>query len=360
MLNLYRISKRMADDPDHAARPLFATPLLNRCIILKHRLRPSEQALFDTPYASATKIILPIDQGDLRSGGQSVFVGERAYDEMMREAFGPALQAGSRDRVTLELIDALPSLDPFILREHLKGNGVTAAPCYFEISDADLQRMFAFVQDKIQALVSMSFGDASGFAAHTAKLVRKILATDGDNDLGPLRQTLRLEQHEYEEGMFCWKGFLYYQWVLSELYPQSLKVGSEIGAIRPRGPQDADTRAYISAARGRLWDKLGLACDAVKATLDIYDRAYAGLTSRADPGAFRDFLLSAPAMFSELGERLGVVQHIVTFWRFRFPPGSPQLVTPDELAEIFGEFEDGLSVMDKVDPPWRASAALQV
>ena len=28
-------------------------------------------------------------------------------------------------------------------------------------------------------------------------------------------------------------------------------------------------------------------------------------------------------MFLELGEKLGSISHIVSFWRYRFPPGGP-------------------------------------
>ena len=58
----------------------------------------------------------------------------------------------------------------------------------------------------------------------------------------------------------------------------------------------------------------------MKATLEIYDtRLVVALTQNSDPTAFRDFLLKAPAMFNELGERLGGIEHILSFWRFRFP-----------------------------------------
>ena len=52
----------------------------------------------------------------------------------MQEAFGVA--ADHPDLKTLRLIDQLPSLDPFLLREQLRRGGVDAAPCYFALSDS--------------------------------------------------------------------------------------------------------------------------------------------------------------------------------------------------------------------------------
>lgn len=344
VLNLFNTARKWGGDADYLARPMFANTVLNGSIIVKHRLRPAEFALFDIPNPTATKIILPIDDGDLRSGGRSVFVGERGYDEIMIDVFGHGMAAGSRDRLALEMLDALPSLDPFLLREQLKRSGFDVATCYFEISDADLQNMFAFVQEQIQALVSMSVGPDGAFATHAAKLARKILSGQGESDLEPLRLTLRLAPEEYQEGLFCWKGFLYYSWVLNAIYSKASQVGLELLDIRPRGAVDSDTKAYLSAARARLSRSIAAACGRVRQTLNVYDEAYKSLTARGDPIAFRDFLLAAPAMFNELGERLGAIQHIVTFWTYRFPHGVRAVVSGDELAEIFQDFEDSLAV----------------
>ncbi|MGZ7227044.1 hypothetical protein ACXWO0_11310, partial [Streptococcus pyogenes] len=73
------------------------------------------------------------------------------------EAFGVA--ATHPDIQTLRLIDELPSLDPFLLREQLRRGGLDPSPCYFSISDSDLERMLAFVRNEIEPLVTLSLGD---------------------------------------------------------------------------------------------------------------------------------------------------------------------------------------------------------
>jgi hypothetical protein len=49
--------------------------------------------------------------------------------------------------------------------------------------------------------------------------------------------------------------------------------------------------------------------------------------------------LRAPSPFSALGETLGVIEHIVSFWRFRFPDAAACSMTPDALEDIFKDFE---------------------
>jgi len=80
----------------------------------------------------------------------------------------------------------------------------------------------------------------------------------------------------------------------------------------------------------------------VNTTLNVYDRAFNDLARNGQPRAFREFLTQAPAMFYALGERLGAVQHIVSFWRFRFPEGQMARVNADDLIDIFTDFEASL------------------
>jgi hypothetical protein len=81
----------------------------------------------------------------------------------------------------------------------------------------------------------------------------------------------------------------------------------------------------------------------VRATLQVYDDAFEGLTQAGNPMAFRDFLLKSPDMFLSLGERTGMVSHIASFWRYRFPKGRPLRVELDELYDILQDFHHGLA-----------------
>jgi hypothetical protein len=342
VFNLRVVAKRKSNDPDYKARPLFKNQALNTSIIVKHRLRGNEVELFPLPRRTATKLLVPIETNDLRLGARYVFVGQRHFDQALFEAFG--LTADAQDVRTLRILDETPTLDPFLLREQLRRQGVDAANCYFELSQADTQRMFDFAQREIEPLVRMSIGDSDDAYIHAAKLAKKILANSADMALDPLRRTMQLDAAQFQEGAFCWKAFLYYKWQLADLLPRVGPVLRQMEQIKPRGPQSDETRVYLKSTREVLHKALLGACRKVKATLEIYDEAYVGLTQNSDPTGFRDFLLKAPAMFNELGERLGGIEHILSFWRFRFPGDKLPVVTPEELQDIFMDFEASLSI----------------
>jgi hypothetical protein len=157
-LNLIAILAKHGHSSEYRKYPLFHAPVLNRSIIVKHRLRANERDVFNDERRGATKVILPIDIADLRSGARSFFVGQRGYLDVLREVLGGSDESNTHDRALLEMIDSLPSLDPFLMRERFKQMGFHAARCYFELSDADTTRMFLFVEQEVAPLIGMTYG----------------------------------------------------------------------------------------------------------------------------------------------------------------------------------------------------------
>lgn len=348
VLNLLNVFNEHGRERDWAERPMFQTSALNQALIIKHRLRRDELDSFRIRRQVATKVVVPIDAGELKTGGRFVFVNQRGFEDVMLEAFGIA--ADHPDLTTLRLLDRLPSLDPFLLREQLKRAGLQPAACYFSISDRDLERMVRFVENEIRPLVALSLGHSLESVGSTRRLAGKILSNDPKDRMEALRETLRLGEDEYEEGVFCWKGFLYYKWVLSSLTADIAAVSDAVATVRPVGKVDQASREYLDRGRSVLRARIHKTCQDVALTLRIYDDAYAGLTVMGRPTAFRDFLLDAPQMFTRLGDQLGAIQHIVSFWRFRFSPGASN-VGPEELIDIFMDFETGLATRDQESGP---------
>lgn len=339
VLNLLQVAREHGDTDAWRDRPLFTTPDLNASLIIKHRLRRNEVDLFAGRRQVVTKVVIPIDRGDLRTGGRYLFVDQTHFERTLREVF--RIEEDHPDLKTLRLIDQLPSFDPFLLREQLRRAGLDPAPCYFALSEADLGRMIDFVKSEIAPLVILSFGAEQTSPAAIERMAGKILSNEVGDRMDALGATLRLKPDQYQEGIFCWKGFLYYKWSLAEMIDDVNIVERKVGRVRPIGPTDTASREYLARGRDVVATQIVRACAEVRRTLRIYDQAYASLTGQGDPLAFRDFLLEAPKLFSRLGDQLGAIQHIVSFWNFRFGPQSPP-PSVEELIDIFMDFETGL------------------
>lgn len=339
VLNLHKAqiaADRDARSDIHKA-PFFHHRGLAYAIILKHRVRPSEVALFNPRRSNITKVMVPVDHLDLRAGARNLMIGEIGFDLRATELFGSGF-VDSPDRRTLELMDELPSLDPFLVSQHLNQHGVFPSKQYFAINEADQARMFDYVREALTPLAVMA-GESPNSAG---RLVAKVLSSRPDQALSPLQQTFGLSDAQYTHGMFAWRGFLYYKWQLHELRETVKSTLSSIGCIRPVGAKTPDEARYIADAKERILTAVSAIIRNAREVLGDYDRAYRELTEANDVAAFRRFLLTSPRLFHSLGEQLGAVQHIVSFWRYRFRGASVPVADVIELIEILVDFEEGL------------------
>ncbi len=351
VLNLLAIGNAHRHEPDYAALPLFDSAVLNQAFIVKHRVRSDESYLFNGSRTTATKIIIPFEKQDLRIGGRSFFIDQRGYHDVLAEAGNYGARPMDRDLAVLRLIAATPSLDPFLLREHLNAHEIKVGECYFEISAADRQRMLDFTADSIRALIELAaIGGGRGHEESTSRLVSALLSNEVNERLEPLRATLGLAGDAFREGVFSWRGFLYYKWTMQNFWPGIALVLRQTRDVVPGGPMAAGYANWLTASKKRMIEAVRNAGIDINRTLKFYDEAYDKLVIAKEPQAFRDFLLSAPRLFLQLGDKLGAISHISSFWRYRFPNGPASRVDAEELVAIFQDFESSLGIQSEMLP----------
>lgn len=345
LLNLHRIALEYGATAEWNEQPMFNDRMLNRALIIKHRLRRDEIHNFRHRRFVATKIVLPIDPRALGVGGRFMFVGQNNFYQAMSANFG--LSREDEDTRRLELLDRLPAFDPFLMREYLRTNGANVGSCYFNISNGDTAGITEFVKSEVESLVKLSMSSGADMKSSNpvARMTSIILSTELGSELALLGRTFRLEPEQYREGVFCWKGFLYYKWMIARTMSGVGEVAEGVRAICPRGRVDTSAAMELDRSRERISEQIIQACDDAGRMIAAYDRAYEGLVVGGRPEQFRDFLLAAPRLFARLGERLGAIEHIVSFWSYRFGHGH---ATPDaaELLDIFSDFETSLGVPD--------------
>lgn len=343
VLNLALVYERFGDSEEYQQKPMFRNKRLNRALILKHALRPHEKELFSRPVTSATKVILPFAATELELGGVSFLVGERRFEKLMRdtcEGYDDETDFQA-DLELLRVLGALPSFDPFLMRERLRSLQVDPARAYFDLAEADVARMRAFVGKEIGTLISLAFATGGRDAGDLSqRLAEKLMTDETAKSLDPLRQTLRLSGEEYIEGVFAWKGFLYYKWLMAEFRPQ-------LDAFKPRfaglrvTDSTSEERRELAETRRDILTQMEAAIARVEETLLEYGAAFAALAD-GQPSAFRAFLLRAPSLFIPIGEAVGVIRHIDSFWRFRFAENEKPVMNGDEAIEVLHEFESTL------------------
>ena len=359
VLNLALAFERFGQTEEFTAKPLFKSKRLNQTLILKHVVRPHERDLFQRPTSCATKVILPYAASDLGLGGTSFLVGERNFERILKDAIGGYQNDADlhADIELLRVLNQLPSFDPFLLRERLRTMGIEPSRAYFDLAEADVGRMRLFVGKEIAQLISLAFS-TGGFDAGdlSQRMAEKLMTDETAKTLDPLRETLRLSGPEYIEGVFAWKGFLYYKWLMGEFKPQLAEFKPRFAGLRVT-QCSAQERQDMADSRRKILAQMSAAANQVDKMLLEYGAAFAALTE-GQPSAFRNFLLKAPSMFIPIGEAVGVIKHIDSFWRFRFPGAVTPLMEADEALEVLNEFEMTLSGVEfaAIDGPVRVAS----
>jgi len=336
VLNLHQIGIDNARNPDHWEKPLFVSPPINTAFLFKHHLRSDERYVFSSTRAVVTKLVIPFDRDDLTAGGQAILVGQRGYPENLRAAGNYCSEKFDRDYHVLQLLNSVPTFDPFLLRDHLLNNEIVVSPSYFVISQGDQDRMHDFVSAELAKLVSAT--TASDPDSPHERLVSALLSSEIGENLEPLRDILDLTGNDFRDGIFSWRGFLYYKWSMDNYWPHIMPVLREIHAIQPDGYQTPDQRLFFTGVSKTIIESVRDAACKVNVSLSNFDNAFGQVVANRSAKAFRNFLLSAPLMFLELGEQLGAISHIVSFWRYRFPKDSKRTVDAPELVAILREF----------------------
>lgn len=347
VLNLALVFQRFGTTAEYGAKPLFRSGQLNRAILLKHTLRSHERSLMDTRNSTATKVVLPFDITELALGGYSFFINERGFKRNLLRLVGAKASETDleADVEVLRLIDELPSLDPFLLRERLKRHGLEPARCYFDLAEADTIRMRAFVETEIRKLVSLAFAGDANLSGLSSRMADKLMTDETASSLEPLRMTLQLSGDDYREGVFAWKGFLYYGWLVADFATRLPTLSKELLKVRILRAT-SEERREIDETRRRIVGCLGLASGRVRDGIRSYKNAYEQLAA-GKPTAFRDFLLEAPKLFLSVGEAISIIKHIDSYWSFRFNNTREMSMDIDDAKEVFSEFAAQLSGLEK-------------
>jgi len=347
VLNLNKIYKMQRNSAEYTSKPLFSNNLLNRSILLKHRLRENERNQFADGRSVATKILFPIETMELKLGAQYLFVGQRDFEDRLCEILQEKSFDLGGDVVTLQLLDSIPSLDSYLLREFLERGGIRPADCYLENGIADRKPIQQFILNEISALAQMSFG-LDEYGAKAPALIEELLSPKAAEVTDELRQTLQMEKPAYRQGLFFWKAILFYKWQIQKIIPVAEKVFREIRRIKPVGLIGKSDRLMIESLRNKIAYKFSLIFSEAHEILSIYNQSYEELINTGNVMGFKEFLISSSQIFTQLGESYNDVSHIVNFWRYRPKKGHSVAVTLEVLASMLEEL-DSMSYIKATD-----------
>ncbi len=220
VLNLILLSDA-ATSSNAGVRPakipkLFYSNTLNYAILTKHNLRDNERDLFARALHVATKIFIPFDPKRLEIGGRSFFIEEFQFKDHLRDLLhlDPAQGDPSvlHDIKVLEALSRSPTLDPFIVAEYMRSEGLRAEPAFFAESYGLAGKTSSEVFQVFQPLLQKALGKTAS-PEEMARFVDQVWNVSAGTTDNLFLEALQIPQREWANVIFSWKALIYYDLV---------------------------------------------------------------------------------------------------------------------------------------------------
>jgi hypothetical protein len=324
VLNVNVMTRRiMAKNP--ALVPFFRNKPLNNMVIIKDTL--PEGMRHTTASAIGTKLYFPFNENDVYEGGRTIFASDRHLEAALIEMFGEGAiskDALAQDRRIFNLLDRLPSLDPFLLKDVFLNEKIDVNEGYFEAGKEIWQQIESFILQRFEPVVSAAFPDALASDERARTLIEKIWEARDLEALAPLITAFRLPQTEALDIFSAWKGINFYSYQYEKAKPQFVDFMTwlkdlKIPVAAVSGQERDDFKALLEQVRTQLRNEWHKADSILRNYQDSYDKMFKLKVSSVE---FVAFLKNSSKHYWELGNSLGKTGHAIYCWEImtkRFP-----------------------------------------
>ncbi|HAT35595.1 MAG TPA: hypothetical protein DCS82_07760 [Rhodospirillaceae bacterium] len=355
ILNVNLITSNLKREKGEELNRFFHHNVLNQLIIIKHRLRPGEEEYFTSTRYSATKIFLPYNPGDLRDGGKFAFLGEDDITEKMKFEFTIDIDDHDdkfrADIKLLEIVESLPSLDPFLLKtsiERLNASNdqfdIEIDEGYFEVSLGDYEKIRSFVTDEFVPLAEAAFGKSAKTPDRARQIADKMWTGTDHSFLMPICLLLDIKGDSVTDILFSWKGVLYYKFIATSIEKRMMEMLKGLRVMVPSGVQDLNQKDYLDELRNDLINSFIEMMKVIKKQITAYDRIYKEeFITKHNGAALKELLENAPSLFGSLGASIGSVSHACSYWEYQYAKAGVLRCAVDEYIAMIEDFSDGIT-----------------
>lgn len=314
VLNCNVITRRvLAKDPE--ARTFFRCKPLNNIVLIKD----NDPQARNSTNSIGTKLYLPFNENDIYEGGRTIFLHDKGIENALIDSFGTgALPKDSlaEDMRAMRILEKLPSLDPFLLKDVFLNEKIEMNPAYFEVGKELWDQIEQFILQGFEPLAKAAFPDALSSDEVARKLIEKIWEGRDLEALKPLILAFRLPAGHELEIFSAWKGINFYGFQRMRAEPLTAEMIAWLNEVKlPVAAISAAERAEIKASLENAKTQLNADWQTAQRILIEYQNSYDKMfKTGGGSNDFLNFLRNSDKSYWILGNCLGKVGHAGYCW----------------------------------------------
>ncbi len=345
VFNCLQITRTLADKMRHPEGPasdlFFASRQMNNVVVIK------ESNTDGTTHLNAagarlpvrTKLFVPYNVENPYEGGESVFTDDPRFEEAMRHLIGDkgdALDKLERDLGTLRVLEELPSLDPFLLKDKFALAGLPVNETYFRLSDEEWRSIRAHIRERFALMCRFAMnGKGEVNEVLVDKLVDRIWEARNLEPLFPLLAAFGLPTDRAAEFFHGWKGVAYFDYEFTRNTERFRAFSAWLQSAQPRGPAHAQDRDAIERdrahVRARMRDTVGGTLKILQDFRNSFDLLF---RKRETARSFAEFMIDSRRHFWTLGNNLNVVYHAMAIWNQATARSPDRSLPPAQMVRL--------------------------
>ncbi|WP_029007843.1 hypothetical protein [Azospirillum halopraeferens] len=228
-----------------------------------------------------TGIYLPYDSEHPRDGGSAFYLRQKNYGALMQEYLGLRGEAEQqdlqRDTVILNLLDTIPSLDPFLVKDCLDAHRIPFREQYLRLDPVEVARIRQVIAVKITEIVEKAFSADRRTVADKDKVIEALW----DPALPEARDFIAafgIAEAEAPLVFSAWKGITFYQVQLRDLAPRMGEAlrwfGSPASVPFDSAAVSREYREQLRMFKGQIARKLIATGEEARAILREYEACH--------------------------------------------------------------------------------------
>jgi hypothetical protein len=312
VLNCNVMTKRiLAKDP--GAKTFFFCKPLNNLVLVKDSDPNSRSG------GIGTKLYLPFNEDDIYEGGRTMFVHQKGVEHALIDNFGEGAlpkELLEGDMKILKILDKLPSLDPFLLKDVFINEKISMNPDYFEVAIELWNQIEQYILLNFEPLAKAAFPDALSSDDVARKLIEKMWEGRDLDALKPLITAFRLPPGKEHETFAAWKGIIFYGFERERTIEPMANLAAWLKEFRipvaaVTGQERVEVLAKVEMVKSRLQEEWKAADHVLSEYQTSYDKMFKHHIGSAD---FVKFLQNSSTAYWTLGNSLGKVGHAIYCW----------------------------------------------